>query len=410
MNTSASTPQRDIAIDWLRILALGLLVLYHVGMAYTSWGWHVKSAWSATVAAAVEPWMRLVAPWRMTLLFVVSGLALSLMLQRRGSEGRWLRERAGRLLLPLLTAVVLVVPVQSYFEVRQYHGFGGSYVEFLKLYFTAHRGFCSAERGCLILPTWNHLWFLPYLFVYTAALAWALKRWPQGLDRAAAALASALAGLRLIALPIVWFALTRLALAPIFGQTHALMDDVFQHAQYAPAFALGVLLARPAAAAPLGSLGPRIERLRHLALAITWLCWALLIATEPGSAWRALPWSTMQWCGVVAAIGYARVNLGRDSAARRYLSGAVFPVYLLHQSITVAAVAALAPLQLGFASEAALLVVLTLVLSFAGYEAVRRVPALRVWFGVTPAAPRGAAPVGPSIAPEAGAPANSGVR
>jgi surface polysaccharide O-acyltransferase-like enzyme len=387
---------REFYIDALRVLALGLLILYHVGMAYTSWHWHVKSAWSASVAAGVENAMRLTGPWRMTLLFVISGLALSLMLRRRGgghgsgvgngvgspggSGGGWLRERARRLLLPLVTAVVLVVPVQSYFEVRQFHGFDGSYVGFLKLYFTAYGGFCTAARGCLVLPTWNHLWFVPYLFVYSAVLALVLRRGPQGLDRAAAALPRVLAGWRLLLLPIAWFLLTRLALAPVFGQTHALVDDGFLHAQYAPAFALGVLLARPAAAA---TVLPRVEQQRHTALAGALLCWGLLVATAPGPAWRWLPWSVMQWCGVVAAIGYARVHLTRGGAAWRYLSGAVFPVYLFHQSVTVAAVAMLAPWRLPFAAEAALLIVLTLAASVAAYEAVRRVPVLRPWCGVT---------------------------
>ncbi|MBL8360457.1 MAG: acyltransferase family protein [Rubrivivax sp.] len=388
---------REYFIDWLRILALGLLMVYHVGMAYVGWTWHVKSAWSATMATAVEPWMRLAAPWRMTLLFVVSGMALSLMLQRRaaeaaaGSGGGWLRQRARRLLLPLLTGVVLVVPVQSYFEVRQFHGYAGSFAEFLQLYFTGHGGFCNAARGCLILPTWNHLWFLPYLLVYTAVLAGVLWRWPQALDPAAAALVRAMAGWRLVAGPIAWLVLTRLVLAPLFGQTHALVDDWFAHAQYAAALALGVLLVRPAAAA---LLLPRFSQLRWLALALGLLCWALLVATQAGPAWRALPWSVMQWCGVVAAIGFARLHLGRDHAWRRYLSGAVFPVYLVHQTVTVAAVALLAPLRLGFAAEAALLLGLTFTAGIVAYEGVRRVPRLGEWFGVAepqrvPPAPAG---------------------
>ena len=35
--------QRLFFLDWLRIGAFALLVLYHVGMYYVSWSWHVKS-------------------------------------------------------------------------------------------------------------------------------------------------------------------------------------------------------------------------------------------------------------------------------------------------------------------------------------------------------------------------------
>lgn len=377
--TGTASPGRAFEVDWLRIIALGVLIPYHVGMAYVSWPWHVKSTWSSTVAAAVEPWMRLAAPWRMSLVFVVSGLALGLMLERRRGAPGWLRGRAKRLLLPLATAVVLVVPAQSYFEVRQFHGYAGSYGQFLLLYFSAYGGFCQPDRGCLILPTWNHLWFVPYLFVYTALVAGIGRRWPAAFDHAAQALITPLAGVRLFVWPIAWFTLTRLALLPAFGQTHALVDDVFAHAQFAPTFALGLLLARPAVAA---ALLPRIDRARHLALALLLLSWAVLGATAPGAAWRAMPWSTMQWCGIVAALGYARAHLQRDSALRRYLSGAVFPVYLFHQTVTVAALVWLAPLGLSAAAEAAWLIVLTLAVSLAGYELVRHMGALAIAFGV----------------------------
>ncbi|MBL8346997.1 MAG: acyltransferase family protein [Rubrivivax sp.] len=384
---SASAP-REFFIDWLRIGALALLILFHVGMAYTSWTWHVKSAAAVDVAAAVEPWMRLTAPWRMTLLFVVSGLATSLMLQRRAVVGStapegWLRERARRLLLPLLAGMVLIVPPQSYFEVRQFHGYGGSYFEFLRVYFSGGASFCAPQRGCLILPTWNHLWFLPYLFAYTALLAAVHRRWPQALDGWAARLTS-WRGAFLLAWPVAWLLLTRLTLAPVFGETHAFFDDLFVHSQFAPAFALGVLLAR----APSVGLWPRLQALRHVALLLALLAWGLLVATAPGPLWRALPWSLMQWCAVVAALGYAQRHLQRDSALRARLSEAVFPVYVLHQTVTVLGVVLLARWQLPASLEAAALVALTLGVSWAGYEFVRRVGALRPWFGL--AAPRAA--------------------
>lgn len=380
-----SAAPREFFIDWLRIGALGLLILFHVGMAYTSWNWHVKSAAAADVAAAVEPWMRLTAPWRMTLLFVVSGLATSLMLQRRAgagapASGGWLRQRARRLLLPLLAGMVLIVPPQSYFEVRQFHGYAGSYLDFLPLYFSGHRGFCAPGRGCLILPTWNHLWFLPYLFAYTALLAAAHRRWPGVLDVAAARLPRHLGGAWLLAAPVVWLTLTRIGLAPIFGETHAFFDDLFLHAQYAPAFALGVLLAR----APAAALWPRLVALRHVALVVALLAWGLIVATQPGAPWRALPWSLMQWCGIVAALGYARRHLQRDSALRARLSEAVFPVYVLHQTVTVLGVVLLARWPLPAGVEALALVALTLGVSVAGYELVRRVGVLRPWFGLAP--------------------------
>ncbi len=60
----------------------------------------------------------------------------------------------------------MIAPPQSYFEVVEKYQYAGDYFDFLRLYFTHFKGFCP-QGPCMILPTWNHLWFLPYLWVYT---------------------------------------------------------------------------------------------------------------------------------------------------------------------------------------------------------------------------------------------------
>ena len=151
MNQELQTaPQRAFFLDWLRIAAFGLLVIYHVGMYYVSWDWHVKSPFAGP---GLEPWMMLTSPWRMALLFLVSGAATSFLLQR-DTGGAFLRSRSRRLLLPLLCGVLVIVPPQAYFEVVHKHAFAGSYLDFLRLYFAGYGGFCRAGQ-CLVLPTWN---------------------------------------------------------------------------------------------------------------------------------------------------------------------------------------------------------------------------------------------------------------
>src|SRR5690554_3056190 len=68
-----STRRHDI--DALRVIAFGLLILYHVGMFYVAdWGWHIKSAY---LAEWLQHPMLLLNRWRMSLLFLVSGLAVN---------------------------------------------------------------------------------------------------------------------------------------------------------------------------------------------------------------------------------------------------------------------------------------------------------------------------------------------
>jgi len=70
MNAPVSNPRRH-DINAVRVGALALLILYHVGMVYLAdWGFHVKSPGSAE-------WLQwpmvAVKRWRMPLIFLVSG-------------------------------------------------------------------------------------------------------------------------------------------------------------------------------------------------------------------------------------------------------------------------------------------------------------------------------------------------
>jgi len=179
--------------------------------------------------------------------FLVSGAATSLMLQRAGASASLLATRARRLLLPLLLGMALIVPPQSYFEVVQQYGYAGSFVEFMRLYYSGHGGFCGARGSCLILPTWNHLWFVAYLFAYTLALWLLVRVWPRALDALAALLSRGLRGVLLLGLPIAVLALLRVTLASRFPATHALVDDWYLHACYFGVFLLGAVWARDAA-------------------------------------------------------------------------------------------------------------------------------------------------------------------
>jgi hypothetical protein len=175
-------------LDWVRVLAFGVLVLYHVGMYYVSWDWHVKSP---QAGPTLEPFMLLSSPWRLGLLFLVSGAATAFLLQRRPSG--FLSTRSVRLLVPLLFGMLVVVVPQAYYEVVEKlpGGYQDGYGAFYVRYLAADGGFCR-EGNCLTLPTWNHLWFVAYLWVYTLVLWLGMRLLP---DRTRERLGSGLARL-----------------------------------------------------------------------------------------------------------------------------------------------------------------------------------------------------------------------
>ncbi len=128
MTLPTHVPDRRFDLDWLRIAAFGLLIFYHVGMFYVTWGFHVKSSHASR---AVEPLMLLLNPWRLTLLFVISGCATRFMLDKM-KPGAFLASRTARLLVPLVFGMFVIVPPQTYFEIVEKLGYSGSLCRLLR--------------------------------------------------------------------------------------------------------------------------------------------------------------------------------------------------------------------------------------------------------------------------------------
>ena len=109
----------------------------------------------------------------------------------------------------------------------------------------------------------------------------------------------------------------------------------------------------------------------------------------PGAA-RVL--RTRQWAAIVAALGFARQWNPADSRARRYLTEAIFPFYIVHQTAIVLLAHFMKPLGLHPAVEGPLLVAATVATCFASFEIVRRVGWMRPLFGLAPRPPAVTAP------------------
>ena len=383
---------RRLDLDWLRIIAFGLLILYHVGMFYVSWDWHVKSS---RANGALEPLMMLTNPWRLTLLFLISGAATRFMADKMG-PWTFTRARMGRLWPPLLLAVFLVVPPQTYYEVlegAQALAGGrppGVLDNFYLRYVTGSGQWCDAD-GCLTTPTYNHMWFVAYLILYTLALVPLLPL----LRRIPAKASVLLAGPLFIITPWLFMSALRLTLFPLFGETHDVRADWYLHALYFSAFLLGFAIAKHQ------PFFDRCARLRWVALGLALVSWAALVVylrvygadgVSPPDWLRNLMRCVREldaWCFIVAAIGFAHRHLKAvDSPARRLLTQAIFPFYLIHQTIIVAAGHHLDGLGLNLWVEAPLLLSATALGCWLFYELGSRIGPLRIWIGLPSRAQR----------------------
>lgn len=381
-------PTRLPFLDGLRVAAFALLIPYHVGMYYVTWDWHVKSP---AASSALEPFMQLSSPWRLGLLFLIAGAAMQGLFAKRGVWGT-LQDRTLRLLLPLVFGMAVIVTPQAYFEVltkvpAQLPGDGG-YLDFWWAYLQGGK-YCRGN-DCMDVPTWNHLWFLPYLWLYASlgALVAACIRWQPR--------AVAPPDWAWLLLPAVPLALLRVFVKPLFPIEHDLVHDLYNHLQYGLLFAIGWASRTPLAA----GLWDAALRLRWVALGIALLGWAALQAysahydaSEPPAAVIAAARTvraSLTWWAIVAACGWAQRAFRRESPGLRQASAAVFCLYILHQSVIVVLSQWLKPLALPWGLEALLLVGLTLALCAAAYLVLRHVPGLALLVGIQ-RRPRGAA-------------------
>jgi hypothetical protein len=387
MTSTVPALDRRYDLDWIRVGAFFLLILYHVGMFYVPWDWHVKSPHPVE---ALEPFMLLTNPWRLTLLFLVSGAATRFMADKV-TVGKLTAARVARLLPPLVFAMVVIVPPQSYYQVVEYiaahPGTSLTVDNFWVRYMTASGHWCSPD-GCLITLTYNHMWFVAYLFIYTLALSGLLLVWRRLGEHLQAGAERVLKGLGLFVWPILFLGLLRATLYVRYGETHALVGDHYVHAVSFSAFLLGFGLAKS-------------EVLRERLTAVRWP--ALVLAVAAYAGWATFAWiyrgdtpipapelklvmrfvqPAQAWCAIVAILGFGAKHLNRGGPVLRYLTLGVFPFYLVHQTLIVVAAHHLAKLNLPQPLEATILIALTFAGCFATYEIVRRIPGVRMLFGL----------------------------
>ncbi|WP_421737668.1 acyltransferase family protein [Caulobacter sp.] len=388
--TTTTSPDRRYDLDWIRVGAFFLLILYHVGMFYVPWDWHVKTPHPVD---GVMPFMLLTNPWRLTLLFLVSGAATRFMADKM-TVGKFTGARIARLLPPLLFAMFVIVPPQSYYEIVEAAAATPSiivdaYPVFWVKYVTASGHWCDAD-GCLITPTWNHMWFVAYLLFYTLVLAVLLLVWRKAGEHIQAGAELVLKGVGLVVWPVLFLGVMRALLYARFGETHALVGDHYVHAVSFSAFLLGFGLAKS-------------EILRQRLIAARWP--ALALAVAAWAVWASYVWiyraddanppetlrmvmrfvfATDTWCAIVAILGFGAKHLNKGGPALRYLTLGVFPFYLVHQTLIVVMAHHLAKLGLPQGLEATILIIATFAGCFATYEIARRLPVVCWLFGLKP--------------------------
>ncbi len=351
-------------LDWLRVIAIFVLLFFHTGMLFVGWGWHITNA-------EIIPWlelpMDLAHRLRMPLLFLIAGAGMWFALKRR-SGAALVGERSLRLLLPAAVGMLLVVPPQIYVERLVAGDWSGGYLDFMLQRVLEFQPYPEGNFS------WHHLWFIVYLYVYVMLLLPLMLWW-----RRAQPVLRPGWWLFLLGLPL---ALNEALLKPIYPETHSLLNDWYTFNHYLLLTLYGFALAS------LREGWDWLAAQRRVSLGIAAAATVLGVgALELGIAPRDTPWdafiaNVFTWSWILVFLGYGRRHLSFSNRLLAWAREASYPVYIFHQTVII--VIAYFVIREPWAPGVKYWVVLaaTLMVSVGLYELTRRFALTRVMFGM----------------------------
>jgi len=305
-------------------------------------------------------------PWFMPLLFAIAGMSSYYALQKR-TPSIYMKERVSKLMIPLVSGVLLVVPAQTYIAERFHNGFTGSYLYQYILFFTAPTDLSGTRGGF----TPAHLWFLLYLFVISVlALPLILT-------------------CKKVKITYITDKITMPLLLPLFIIPFVMTPilDIGGHSlgKYFAYFILGYLLLTKSL------LLEKLDKFRTPLLITTIICIFsnlflvyFYVNNRLGAPmfYFEMFHALYGWLAVLTVLGLGRRHLDFRNKVTNYLSASSFPVYIFHQSWIIIVAYFIFALTDYVLTQMVLIVSISFVLTYVTYEICKRIPGIRFLFGI----------------------------
>lgn len=381
MNTSfipTGTSVRFYDLDRLRVLAFSILLLEHSAEIFVDWKFWIKNP---ETSVSLSYFTAFFLPWRMPLLFLISGAAVTLSFKRKTATA-FVLERTVRLLIPLLFAVAFIIPPQIYF-IKLYLGYQESFWTFYKsfLLFDWH---WSPKGNIHFL----HLWYLAFLFIYCILLLPVLQILrTEKVSRFLSRLC------HFISQPPCLLSLGLFLTAPYYFLT-GFHTNPYQSSfvYYFPFFVCGAVLW------PDKHIRASLEKLTEVSLGIalsTTLSLYVLAASDgqlrmyflnvaevESLAIYALK-SVNLWFWVLTIFGMTMRFFNYGSRSLMYATQAVYPFYILHQTVIVIIGYYIVQWNGSISTKLSAICIIAFLFMFMAYEfLLKRTPVSRLFFGI----------------------------
>ena len=329
MSTVASN--RRYELDWLRVLAILFVFLYHSTRFFDLGDWHVKNV---NTYVWVEIWNIFATRWMMPLFFIISGASLFYAIGKSGGFSRFYVDKFLRLMIPVLFASVTHSALQVYLE-RLTHGqFSGSFFSFLPEYFNGV--YLGIGMPGNFAYHGMHLWYLFFLFIY-GLICYPLFIWLKAGGRKILNRITSLFAMP--GLIYLWFALPFLIMKALIPQS--VLDagsGGWGFLYYIWFLISGFLIVSS------DRLQRVIKNQRRISLLLGVVLMSALLyqlfspsrvafQTWIGDWIYTLLFFSSAWCWLFAIFGFGMRYLAFDRPVLRYANEGVLPFFILHQTV-----------------------------------------------------------------------------
>jgi len=345
------TTTRRYDIDWLRVIAIGLLLIYHITIVFQPWGVFIGFIQSNKPLEPLWIPMSMLNVWRIPLLFFVSGMGVCFAIRKR-NWGQLILERTRRIFLPFLFGALFIVPIHIFIWQEYY------------------------SQDYKFSPGPGHLWFLANIFIYVILLSpvfyFLIKNENGKLERYLNQLFNSPLGFLLI---FAAFIVEAIFINPETFEMYAMTLHGFLLGLMAFLFGFCFILAGNA-------FWKNVLKWRWLFLSLAVTLYLVRVITFDLKAPNYLM-SIESNAWIFVAFGFAYRYLNHPGKALSYLSQAAYPIYIIHMIFLYLGCFLIIPLGIPTILKFILIVTFTGIGCFLVYHfIIRRVKFLRPLFGL----------------------------
>lgn len=351
---------RKYYLDNLRFIFILLLFPYHTVMIYNDFGenFYIRGESNAFLSKFII----ITYPWFMPLLFVIAGISTYYALQKRTNK-QYIKERVNKLLIPFISGILLLVPIQTYFAERFHNNYQGSYFYQYVLFFTKSTDLSGYTGGF----TPAHLWFIIYLFIISLIALVFITLYKRSKYK------------------INPEKITLVLIIPLFV-VNAIMSLVLDISgksigEFLSLFLMGYFILSQ------DQVLDKLEKVKWylltslILLTIVHLIFQYVLDFNSGNIFGLFE-KLLSWIGILTFLAMGKSYLNFRNKVTDYLSKSSFPVYILHQSCLVFVAFYIFKLTSNIYYQVPLIIFLTLLLTYLVYEILKRIKYLRFIFGI----------------------------